>query len=75
MKDFNGGSTSHGGGRLYNRPFTYEPYSQNFCRLQQDILDMTDLEPPADAAISDRDTALYRASHELCDTTARTSEY
>ena len=28
---------------LYYHPLLYEPYSQDFCRLQQDILDMTDL--------------------------------
>lgn len=42
-KDFNGGSTPHGRGWLYNHPIVYEPYTQDLCRLQQYILDMTDL--------------------------------
>ena len=43
LSNFNGGSAPHGGGWLYNHPTVYEPYSQDICRLQQNILDMTDL--------------------------------
>ena len=43
IANFNGGSTPHGGGWLYYHPDIYEPYTQDICRLQQNILDMTDL--------------------------------
>jgi hypothetical protein len=43
VADFNGGSTPTGGGWLNHHPYIYEPYSQDFRRLQQNILDMTDL--------------------------------
>ena len=43
LSSFNGGSTPHGGGWLYHHPGVYEPCSQDICRLQQNILDMTDL--------------------------------
>jgi len=41
VTNFNGGSTPHGGGWLFNHPANYEPYIRDFCQLQQDILDMT----------------------------------
>ena len=61
--NFNGGSTPHGGGWLFNHPYYYEPYIRDICRLQQDILDMTDLWPPAGVAVSDRAAALHRTSY------------
>ena len=52
------------GGWLYHHPTLYEPYIRDICRLQQDILDMTDLWPPAGVAVSDPATALHRTPHE-----------
>jgi len=41
--DFNGVSTPTRGGWLYYHPTLYGPYTQDVCRLQQNILGMTDL--------------------------------
>ncbi len=45
--NINGGSTPHGAGGFNHRLIIYVPYSLELCRLQQNILDMTDLQPPA----------------------------
>jgi len=43
ISNFNGGNTPHGGGWLFYHPYFYEPYIQDICQLQHNILDMTDL--------------------------------